>query len=57
MRPGKFPEGVVTWYELCREPKVLPVERKGDAAFVTIPSLGAWNGGYLTVKGMEDVSS
>lgn len=28
----------------------LPVERRGSDAFVTIPSVAAWNGGYLSAE-------
>ena len=36
------------WNEMRRVPVKLELEHTGDEASVTIPSVGAWNGGYLT---------
>jgi len=38
----------VDWCEMCRPSVKLTLEREGDEIFVTVPSVGAWNGGYLT---------
>ncbi len=43
----KMPKGQAVWRELRREPVVLSVVRKGDESVVTVPSIGAWNGGYV----------
>lgn len=45
--PGK---GKFVWHELKRGAKTITAERRDDETTVTIPSLGAWNGGYLTVE-------
>lgn len=37
----------VVWNEMCRKPIRLAVEAEGGAAFVTIPEIAPWNGGYL----------
>ena len=37
-----------------REPVTLNIEQAGGATYVTVPSVGAWNGGYLS--GAETVS-
>ena len=38
----------VVWNEMCREPRSLELENVGGETFVTIPVVGAWNGGYLS---------
>ena len=38
----------VVWNEMRRAPAKLELERTAGGAYVTIPSIGAWNGGYLT---------
>lgn len=38
----------VVWHEMRREPVKLELERAGDETYVTIPSIAAWNGGYVT---------
>ena len=38
------------WRELRRAPVELPLVREGDSARVVIPSIGAWNAGYLEVS-------
>jgi len=38
----------VVWNEMCRPSVRLAFERQGDETYVTVPSVGAWNGGYLT---------
>ena len=38
----------VDWNEMCRPPLRLTLERREGSVFVTIPSVGAWNGGYLS---------
>ena len=38
----------VVWNEMRRSPVRLQLERSGDDSFVTIPLVGAWNGGYLS---------
>lgn len=38
----------VDWNEMCRPPLRLMLERRDEAVFVTIPIVGAWNGGYLS---------
>lgn len=39
---------VVDWNEMCRPALRLMLERREGSVFVTIPSVGAWNGGYLS---------
>ena len=46
----RFQTGAATWHEMRRPPQGLPVERRGSDAFVTIPSVAAWNGGYLSAE-------
>lgn len=38
----------VDWNEMSRPPLRLLLERREGSVFVTIPSVGAWNGGYLS---------
>ena len=38
----------VVWNEMRRAQARLELERTDGGAYVTIPSIGAWNGGYLT---------
>ena len=38
----------MVWNEMCREPLSLELENVGGETFVTIPAVGAWNGGYLS---------
>ena len=38
----------VVWNEMCRAPVKLEFERIGCETYVTIPLVGAWNGGYMT---------
>ncbi|MBR2487787.1 MAG: hypothetical protein IKB52_01550 [Kiritimatiellae bacterium] len=38
----------VVWNEMRRAPAKLELERTAGEAYVTIPSISAWNGGYLT---------
>ena len=42
--------GKARWHALESEPVDLAVERVGTDAFVTIPGLAAWNGGWLDVS-------
>jgi hypothetical protein len=42
--------GAAVWREMRREPVTLNIEQAGGATYVTVPSVGAWNGGYLTGK-------
>lgn len=45
------PKGAkAVWRELRRSPAELPLVREGDSARVVIPSIGAWNSGYLEVE-------
>ena len=37
----------LVWNEMRRGPVELAVEKAGKESFVTIPEIGAWNGGYL----------
>lgn len=39
----------VTWREMNRAPVVLPLVRTGNVVRVTVPSLSAWNAGWLKV--------
>jgi len=39
-----------TWNEMCRARVRLPLERTAEGTFVTIPSVGAWNGGYIAFE-------
>lgn len=41
---------MVIWRELCADPIELEVERFSEGKFVTIPEIGAWNAGYLSVR-------
>ena len=36
------------WNEMRRESLKLEIERIGGEAYVAVPSVGAWNGGYMT---------
>lgn len=49
----------VDWNEMCRPPLRLMLERREGSSFVTIPSVGAWSGGYLsrTIGGSSRQSS
>ena len=38
------------WNEMRREPVAIKLERTKNGTYATIPSVGAWNGGYLTGK-------
>ena len=38
----------VLWNEMRRKPIKIEIERIGSEAYATIPSVGAWNGGYMT---------
>ena len=38
------------WRELRRAPVELPLVREGDFVQAVIPSIGAWNAGYLEVS-------
>jgi len=38
------------WNEMGRSPVPLPVERAEKAAFVTVPQIAAWNGGYVSFE-------
>ena len=38
----------VVWNEMRREPVMFELERTADGTYVTIPSVSAWNGGYLS---------
>lgn len=51
IRLRALPEGAekVVWQALCRTPETLPLERTAEGTFVTVPEVGAWTGGYLTV--------
>ncbi|MBR0458961.1 MAG: hypothetical protein IJJ26_06975 [Victivallales bacterium] len=35
------------WHELRRKPLPLPIRFETERAYVTIPEIGVWNGGYL----------
>lgn len=52
LRLRGVPSGVnqIVWREMRGEPKTLAVSRDGDVCRVEIPSLGAWNGGYLEIQ-------
>ena len=39
------------WREIRREPVVLPIRREGGVCRVEVPSIGAWNGGFLECEG------
>lgn len=39
----------LTWRELRRPPVVLSETREGDVVRVTVPAVGAWNGGFVDV--------
>ena len=39
-----------TWREMNRVPVTLPLVREGDAVRVTIPSVSAWNAGWLDLN-------
>ena len=39
----------LTWRALRRDPLPLAVTRTGDVARVTIPEIGAWNGGFIDI--------
>ena len=45
--PGRT---TMVWNEMRRDPVELAVEKAGNDSFVTIPDVGAWNGGYLCWK-------
>lgn len=49
IRLGKVPASAkqAVWNEMCRAPLSLPIERTGADAFVTVPEVAAWNGGYV----------
>ena len=55
VRLRALPQGVrfVVWQSLGCRREELPVERTEDGAFVTIPEIGAWDAGYLSVQGDE----
>jgi hypothetical protein len=38
----------VLWNEMRRKPIKIEIERIGSEAYATIPSVCAWNGGYMT---------
>ena len=40
----------IVWRELGAAPKSLPIRRNGEILRVTVPSLGAWNAGYLSLE-------
>ena len=44
----------VVWNEMRRDPVAIKLERTKNGTYATIPSVGAWNGGYLS--GAETVS-
>ena len=37
----------MVWREMNRAPVTLPLVRDGDVARVTVPSVSAWNAGWL----------
>ena len=49
VRLRNFPKerSFAVWHELRRQPVEMPVVRQGEDACVTIPCIGAWNGGYV----------
>lgn len=49
LRLRGVPSGVkqAVWREIRSEPKPLAVSRDGGVCHVEVPSLGAWNGGFL----------
>ena len=47
LRRAAFPTGKAVWHEMRHAPLSLPLEGQGSDLFVTIPSVDAWNGGYL----------
>ena len=49
LRLRGVPSGVnqAVWREIRSEPKTLSVSRDGGICHVEVPSLGAWNGGFL----------
>jgi len=40
----------VVWYELKKEPEMLPIEKEEDRLYVTIPSIFPWSVGYLSIN-------
>ena len=44
----------MVWNEMCRKPLALELENVGGETFVTIPAVGAWNGGYLSPSAETD---
>jgi len=50
IRLAKIPASATcaVWNEMGRAPVSLPVERIGTSAFVTVPQIAAWNGGYVS---------
>lgn len=55
LRLRGVPQSAATavWREIRREPVVLPVLREGGVCHVEIPSVGAWNGGYVEFNDKE----
>ena len=49
VRLSQVPDGVkaLVWHEMGCEPLRVPLLRVDGKAFATIPSIGAWNGGYF----------
>ncbi len=49
LRLRGVPEDVAhaVWREIRREPVALPIHREGGICRVEVPSIGAWNGGFL----------
>ena len=43
------PGAKAVWHELRRPSMPIEIERTGDISRVTIPAIGAWNGGYLAI--------
>ena len=55
LRLRGVPENVTNavWREIRREPVVLPIHRESGVCRVEVPSIGAWNGGFLEFQKRE----
>ena len=49
LRLRSVPENAMcaVWREIRREPVALPIHREGGICRIEVPSIGAWNGGFL----------
>ena len=59
LRLRGVPGGAQTavWREIGRAPALLPIVREGGACRVEIPSIGAWNGGFLDFRRSAEVTA